>query len=388
MERDPVCGMMIEPEQAAAKAGHGGKTYYFCCPRCADKFLANPRAYIGIKPHAHRAHFNQMIQLGGVNPASPTAPPEVTSATESSAAQEIARPSSGVDHHSNSARETGVLAVQASLFTCPMDPEVRQEHPGTCRKCGMALERALPIAPTPRIESTCPMHPKVAERGPGSCPICGMALEPRTVIADEGEDPELVSMTRRFWASLVLAIPLFLLGMSDLVAGLAVERFLSMRATGWMELLLATPVVLWGGKSFFERGWASVLNRSLNMFTLIALGTGTAYVYSVIAVMFPGIFPSSFRANGEVPLYFEAASGITVLVLLGQVLELRARRRTSAAIRSLLELSPRTARLVRSDGTEIDVPTGRIEAGDTVRVRPGEKVPVDGVVTGGASSVN
>ena len=252
----------------------------------------------------------------------------------------------------------------------------------------MALERALPIAPSPRIEYTCPMHPKVAERGPGSCPICGMALEPRTVIADEGEDPELVSMTRRFWASLVLAIPLFLLGMSDLVAGLAVERFLSMRATGWIELLLATPVVLWGGKPFFERGWASVLNRSLNMFTLIALGTGTAYLYSVIAVLFPGIFPSSFRANGEVPLYFEAASGITVLVLLGQVLELRARRRTSAAIRSLLELSPRTARLVRSDGTEIDVPTGRIEAGDTVRVRPGEKVPVDGVVTGGASSVN
>ena len=195
-------------------------------------------------------------------------------------------------------------------------------------------------------------------------------------------------MTRRFWASLVLAIPLFLLGMSDLVPGSAVARFLSMRAAGWIELLLATPVVVWGGKPFFERGWASLRNRSLNMFTLIALGTGTAYAYSVMAVLFPWIFPSSFRAQGEVPLYFEAASAITVLVLLGQVLELSARRRTSAAIRSLLELSPRTARLVRPDGAEIDVPIEHIEAGDTVRVRPGEKVPVDGVVTAGASSVN
>ena len=252
----------------------------------------------------------------------------------------------------------------------------------------MALERTVPIVPSARIEYTCPMHPKVAVREPGSCPFCGMALEPRTVMVDRGENPELVSMTRRFWASLALAIPLFLLGMSDLVPSPAIERFLSMRATGWIELLLATPVVAWGGKPFFERGWASLLNRSLNMFTLIALGTGTAYAYSVIAVLFPGIFPSSFRANGEVPLYFEAASAITVLVLLGQVLELSARRRTSQAIRSLLELSPRTARLVRPDGTEIDVPIEHIAAGDTVRVRPGEKVPVDGVVTDGASSVN
>jgi Cu+-exporting ATPase len=181
---------------------------------------------------------------------------------------------------------------------------------------------------------------------------------------------------------------LFLLGMSDLVPGSAVARFLSMRAAGWIGLLLATPVVVWGGKPFFERGWASLRNRSLNMFTLIALGTGTAYAYSVMAVLFPWIFPSSFRAQGEVPLYFEAASAITVLVLLGQVLELSARRRTSAAIRSLLELSPRTARLVRPDGTEIDVLIEHIGAGDTVRVRPGEKVPVDGVVTAGASSVN
>jgi Cu+-exporting ATPase len=385
MERDPVCGMMIEPEQAAAKSGHGGKEYYFCCRGCADKFQANPGKYIGIKPPAHRANYNQTPQLGDLDPGSPVAPADVASATASPYAPEIAGPSSGMD---NAAWAAGAPAVGATPFTCPMDPEVRQEHPGACPKCGMALERTIPIVPSARMEYTCPMHPKVTERGPGSCPFCGMALEPRTVIVDEGENPELVSMTRRFWTSLVLAIPLFLLGMSDLVPGSAVARFLSMRAAGWIGLLLATPVVVWGGKPFFERGWASLRNRSLNMFTLIALGTGTAYAYSVMAVLFPWIFPSSFRAQGEVPLYFEAASAITVLVLLGQVLELSARRRTSAAIRSLLELSPRTARLVRPDGTEIDVPIEHIEVGDTVRVRPGEKVPVDGVVTAGASSVN
>jgi Cu+-exporting ATPase len=205
----------------------------------------------------------------------------------------------------------------------------------------------------------------------------------------EEENQELVSMTRRFWTSVVLTIPVLILGMSDLIPGQPLEQWLSMRAIGWLELLLATPVVVWGGWPFFRRGWASVVNRSLNMFTLIALGTGTAYLYSVIAILFPGIFPDSFRGmNGEVPVYFEAAAAITTLVLLGQVLESRARSRTSAAIRALLKLSPKTARLVRADGTEIDVPLEHIEPGDQLRVRPGEKVPVDGVVTGGASSVD
>jgi P-type Cu+ transporter len=238
-------------------------------------------------------------------------------------------------------------------------------------------------------EYTCPMHPEIVRSKPGSCPICGMALEPRTAAAEEEENPELVSMTRRFWTSVALAIPVVALGMSDMIPGQPVQRVLSMYAIGWIQLALATPVVLWAGWPFFERGWASLVNRSLNMFTLIALGTGTAYVYSTIAVLRPSLFPASFRmAGGGVPVYFEAAAMITALVLLGQVLELRARSRTSAAIRSLLKLSPKTARLVRADGTEIDVPVEHIAPGDILRVRPGEKVPVDGSVTDGSSSVD
>jgi P-type Cu+ transporter len=236
---------------------------------------------------------------------------------------------------------------------------------------------------------TCPMHPEIIRDQPGSCPICGMALEPRTATVEEEENPELVSMTRRFWVSAALALVVLALGMSDLIPGHLVQRVLSVRAIEWIQLLLATLVVLWGGWPFFERGWASIVNRSLNMFTLIALGTGTAYVYSVVAVAFPEIFPPSFRlADGQVPVYFEAAAAITALVLLGQVLELRARSRTSAAIRALLKLSPKTARLVRADGTELDVPVEHIAVGDRLRVRPGEKIPVDGTVIDGSGSVD
>jgi Cu+-exporting ATPase len=270
-----------------------------------------------------------------------------------------------------------------------MDPEVQEQEPGACPKCGMALEPAMPSASATRIEYTCPMHPEIIRSEPGACPICGMALEPRTVSASEEENPELSAMTRRFWISVALAIPVLILGMSDLIPGQPLQKFLSMRAIGWIEFLLATPVVLWGGFPFFQRGWASIVNRSLNMFTLIALGTGTAYVYSVIAVLFPGIFPPSFQTMpGVVPVYFEAAAAITTLVLLGQVLELRARSRTSSAIRALLNLSPKFARLVRTDGTEIDVPVEHLQPGDTLRVRPGERVPVDGVVIEGSSSVD
>jgi Cu+-exporting ATPase len=253
----------------------------------------------------------------------------------------------------------------------------------------MALEPTLPLAPATRVEYTCPMHPLIVRPGPGSCPICGMALEPRTLIAEEAENPELVSMTRRFWTSVALTIPVLALGMSDLIPGQALQHVLTMPAMGWIELALATPVVLWGGWPFFERGWVSLVNRSLNMFTLIALGTGTAFLYSLVAVLFPQLFPATLRgAKGEVPVYFEAAAAITSLVLLGQVLELRARSRTSAAIRSLLRLAPKSARLVRADGTELDVPLEQIQVGDMLRVRPGEKVPVDGVVTDGESSVD
>jgi Cu+-exporting ATPase len=216
-----------------------------------------------------------------------------------------------------------------------------------------------------------------------------MALEPRTVSASEDENPELSSMTRRFWISVALTIPVLILGMSDMLPGQPLQRFLSMHAIGWIEFLLASPVVLWGGFPFFQRGWASIVNRSLNMFTLIALGTGTAYIYSVVAVIFPNIFPPSFQTmRGAVPVYFEAAAAITTLVLLGQVLELRARSRTSSAIRALLNLSPKFARLVRTDGTEIDVPVEHLQPGDSLRVRPGERVPVDGAVLEGSSSVD
>ncbi len=253
----------------------------------------------------------------------------------------------------------------------------------------MALEPAIPTQTATRVEYTCPMHPEIVRKAPGFCPFCGMALEPRDAVADREENPELADMTRRFWISIALTVPVLALAMSDLIPGQPLQSILSTRAITWIELPLATPVVLWAGWFFFERGWASIVNRSLNMFTLIALGTGTAYVYSVIAVLFPGIFPDSFRVmGGGVPIYFEAAAAITTLVLLGQVLELRARSRTSHAIHSLLKLSPKSARLVRADGTEIDVPVEHISVGDLLRVRPGEKVPVDGVITEGESSVD
>jgi P-type Cu+ transporter len=357
--------MMVEPERARATAVHAGKFYYFCCTGCAAKFNADPQRYLDGKPPvaapliqlgAKAASSAPLIQLGGGQPAD---------------ANPALRPTKG------------------GAYVCPMDPEVRQDHPGACPKCGMALEPEIPAAAATRVEYTCPMHPEIVRPGPGACPICGMALEPRTVTVEDEENPELVSMTRRFWISTALALPVLALGMSGMIPGQPVQRVFSMRAIGWIEFALATPAVLWCGWPLFERGWASLVNRSLNMFTLIALGTGTAYVYSVIAVLAPSIFPASFRSSGgSVPVYFEAAAAITALVLLGQVLELRARSRTSAAIRSLLKLSPKTARLVRADGTEIDVPVEHIAPGDTLRVRPGERVPVDGVVTDGSSAID
>jgi Cu+-exporting ATPase len=233
------------------------------------------------------------------------------------------------------------------------------------------------------------MHPQIVRDAPGSCPICGMALEPRTVGAEEGPDPELVDMTRRFWIGLVLSVPLLVFAMGDMLPGEPLRHLVPGRVAAWLQLLLATPVVLWAGWPFFVRGWASVVNRSLNMFTLIALGTGMAYVYSVVGTVAPGLFPESFRTHGgEVGLYFEAAAIITVLVLLGQVLELRARSRTSSAIRALLNLAPPTARRARPDGSEEDVPLEAVGAGDLLRVRPGERIPVDGVVLEGASAVD
>jgi P-type Cu+ transporter len=239
-----------------------------------------------------------------------------------------------------------------------------------------------------KSEYTCPMHPQIVRDAPGYCPICGMALEPRTVIGEE-KNEELIDMTRRFKAGLILAIPLLLLAMSDLIPGQPVQHAISMRLLGYIQLALATPVVLWGGWPFFQRGWASIVNRSLNMFTLIAIGTGVAYSYSVIATFLPNIFPSSLRGEGgEVGVYFEVASVIVVLVLLGQVLELRARSQTSSAIKALLGLAPKTARVIRDDGKEEEISLDLIKPADKLRVRPGEKVPVDGVILEGTSSVD
>ena len=240
-----------------------------------------------------------------------------------------------------------------------------------------------------RTEYTCPMHPEIVRSAPGSCPICGMALEPRTITLGEDDNLELRDMSRRFWVSAALTAPILFLAMAEMIPGGPVGRLLSGRTVIWLELILATPVVLWGGWPFFERGWQSIVNRSPNMFTLIALGVGTAYVYSVTATLFSGFFPDSFRGHtGEVPVYFEAAAIITVLVLLGQVLELRARSQTSGAIRALLGLAPKTARLIREDGGETDIPLDQVKPGDRLRVRPGEKIPVDGVVLDGHGFVD
>ena len=334
LERDPVCGMMVEPARAAGKAEYNGTTYYFCNPRCEQRFRAEPEKFLAPKPAAA--------------PASSAAEPQT--------------------------------------YICPMDPEVRQQGPGACPKCGMALEPETISAPATRTEWVCPMHPEIVRDQPGACLICGMALEPRTVTAAETDNPELRDMTRRFWISLALTLPLLAIAMGHMLPSLA-HAFPRWLLT-WGELALATPVVLWGGWPFFERAWTSVKNRHANMFTLIGIGVGVAYGYSVVATPAPRIFPEAFRQHGVVDVYFEAAAAITTLVLLGQVLELRARSRTSQAIRALLDLAPKMARRLNADGSEADIPMDQVQPGDRLRVRPGEKVPVDGVVMEGASAVD
>ena len=289
----------------------------------------------------------------------------------------------------NSAAHSVASAGETRDYTCPMHPEIRQDHPGSCPKCSMALE---PVAPMPAVSKTkyvCPKHPQIVRSEPGNCPICGMTLEPRVVSAGEEVSPELADMTRRFWMSVALTIPLIAIEMSDMISGRPLQRVMPASLRTWIELALATPAVLWAGWPLFVRGWQSIVNRSLNMFTLIGMGVGVAYGYSLIAAIFPSLFPDSFRAaDGTVPVYFEAAAAITALVLLGQVLELRARSNTSSAIRALLGLAPKTARVIRPDGREEDIPLDRVVPGDRLRVRPGEKVPIDGGVLEGTSSVD
>src|ERR1700722_8244523 len=370
LEKDPVCGMNVDPLRAKATHEHAGKTYYFCCPGCKTKFIGNPAKYLAPKT------------LIGI--ASMSAKP-IQIAPASTKPISIAQPVVKI-----SAPPAVAPKAYSSEYICPMDPEVRQMGPGDCPKCGMALEPAIAALPATKTEYTCPMHPEIVRDAPGSCPICGMALEPRTVSIAEEKNPELVDMTRRFWISVALTIPILVVAMADLIPGLsAVMRNVPPRIWQWMEFILATPVVLWGGWPFFVRGAKSLATRNFNMFTLIAIGTGVAFAFSVVGVLFPGAFPASFRGeNGEVAVYFEAAAAITTLVLLGQVMELRARSRRGAAIKALLGLAPKTARLIRVDGSEVDVPVDEVKPGNELRVRPGEKIPVDGVILEGASSVD
>jgi Cu+-exporting ATPase len=312
--KDPVCGMWADSQKPAGKVQHGGKTYYFCSSRCAERFEKEPEKFIAAPGTAG------MEQL-------PTPPGHGT------------------------------------------HPQVAAPVPGTSSSA----------------RYTCPMHPEIVRTGPGACPKCGMALEPMDVFAEVEADPEYDSMRRRFWVSAALSLPVLLLSMLGENSGF----YLTPSVKNGIEFLLATPVVLWGGWPFFERFWASLIHRSPNMFTLIALGTGAAYLDSVAATFFPQIFPESFRSmHGAVPVYFEAAAVITTLVLLGQVLELRARQKTSGAIRALLNLAPQQAHVVANDGSERDVALDQVKPGDRLRVRPGERVPVDGVVLEGASAVD
>jgi len=293
----------------------------------------------------------------------------------------------GAAHNERAAPAAG--SSTATEYTCPMHPDVRSSGAGPCPKCGMALEPMSPVAVAEIVEYTCPMHPEIVRDEPGSCPICGMALEPRTITVEEEENAELVDMSRRFWVSLALTIPVFLIAMAEVIPGVEGVGGISKRSLIFIQIILVTPVVLWGGWPFFVRGWQSVVNRSLNMFTLIGLGVSVAYAYSMVAALLPGIFPDSFRDEaGIVAVYFEAAAVIVTLVLLGQVLELRARSQTGAAIKALLGLAPKTARRVNADGSEEDVPLNLVEVGDSLRVRPGEKVPVDGRVLDGTTSVD
>jgi Cu+-exporting ATPase len=426
---DPVCGMTVDPARAAGSVDYEGETYYFCGKGCLAKFSADPEAYF--KPDAPKESCCAPEPVAAVpikllrrGARAAEAHPHVSAAAVTGTTASVIDPVCGmtvnpgtaagsVEHKGQTyyfcskscvarfqqdpdrylqpkpapAPAAAGAAADTREYTCPMDPEVRQIGPGACPKCGMALE-PVDAAPLTKTEWTCPMHPEVVRDTPGACPICGMALEPRTVELEE-VNPELDDMTRRFWWSLVLTAPILLVMVSDMLPGQPLHQLLPGRAIVWAQFLLATPVVVWGGWPFFVRGWASLVNRHLNMFTLIALGVGAAYLFSVAATFAPGMFPHSFHGHdGQVAVYFEPAAVIVVLVLLGQVLELRARSRTSSAIRKLLGLTPAVARRIGADGSEVDVPLQDVLPGDRLRVRPGERVPVDGVVDEGTSSVD
>jgi len=331
---DPVCSMVVSSD-SEYYYDYKGKHYYFCSGHCLRKFKEHPEQYLNKEISPSPEKYNKLI-----------------------------------------------------TYTCPMHPEIKQQGPGNCPKCGMALEPVEVQAAATKTVYACPMHPEVVQDHPGNCPKCGMALEP-VIFRVEEKNEELIYMSRRFWICTILTLPVFFLAMVADMMPAWLPNWLSMQTVQWIEFALATPVVLWGGWPFFVRGWQSVQTWNLNMFTLIALGVSVAWVYSVVALLFPQIFPLIMQMeSGLVHVYFEAAAVITTLVLLGQVLELRARSRTNAAIQMLLELAPNTARIVRNDGTEEDVPLEHVQPGDILRVRPGEKIPVDGTVIDGESNVD
>jgi len=359
MKTDPICGMTVD-ETRALSAQRYGETFYFCSEHCRNKFLTQSQRREIIAPT--ESHAQSGSGFGDAH--------------------------SEWDKHHSPHQQNSVKPVTGAKYFCPMDPDVTSDKPGNCPKCGMALERNPAWTPQSNVIYTCPMHPEVQQDHPGNCPICGMALEPKIATAEtEEESAEAKEMSRRFWVALVLSIPVLVLSMGHMIPGFHIDHWIAPRMNQWIQVLLATPVVLWCGWPFLVRGFNSVRTWHLNMFTLIALGVAAAYLFSLVAWLFPSAFPSSFRMNNVVPLYFEAAALITTLVLLGQMLEARARSRTGAAIKALLNQAAKTARVLRN-GNELEVPVAEVQKGDRIRVRPGEKIPVDGIILEGQSSVD
>jgi len=399
---DPVCGMSVDLATAKHKAEHKGETYYFCSAGCRSKFTADPEKYL--HHHAVPAAAGATDPVCGMSVDPATAKHKAEHAGESyyfcsagCRSKFVADPEKYLHHHAAPAA-AGATDPVCGMSVDPATAKHKAEHKGEsyyfcsagCRSKFTADPNKYlkPRAPEPVVEGaiyTCPMHPEIRQVGPGSCPICGMALEPEIATAETGPNPELIDMTRRFWIGLVLTLPVFTLEMS----GHFGAHWVAPAFSSYIQFAFATPVVLWAGWPFFVRGYQSLLTRNLNMFTLIAMGVGVAYVYSLVATFAPGIFPPAFRGSAGAPaVYFEAAAVITVLVLIGQVLELRAREATSGAIKALLDLAPKTARRVKDDGSDEEVSLDAVQAGDKLRVRPGDKVPVDGTVLEGRSALD
>jgi Cu+-exporting ATPase len=389
MAIDPICGMTVDPARAAGQYEYKGTTYYFCAGSCLERFRADPEAALKRKPLA-------LVTAPSVSGAAASAGPRARKPLPMMQAPKGETPKGEVDPVCGMTvqpeRAAGSHVYQGkTYYFCATSclTKFREDPAYYLTPPDQRAPRIVAPPPGGTVEYICPMDPEVLETKPGACPICGMALEPKIVSAAETGNPELDDMSRRLWRCLVPTMVVMALAMADMIPGMPLQQAVGNTILQWAQLVLATPVVLWGGAPFFQRGWASIVNRSPNMFTLIALGTGAAYGYSVIATIVPTLLPASFhRPDGTVPVYFEASAVITALVLLGQVLELRARAQTGSAIRALLKLAPATARLVRDDGHEEDIPIEQVRVGDRLRVRPGDRVPVDGVVLEGVTSID